>query len=153
MNTHCTLYFSLRRCYDDGAAGSVGEWGTLFDLWKSAGSSGEVTERSCWIWSSVNLFACDFMSRSHPVTLSWCTVQLQGQWEAREGLWMSDRWQFPACTRHPACLPPSFSSQPPGSTSSCWITREQPLMGVDSLSDLLLAWPPVDMLNVLTFTY
>lgn len=49
IQAHCTntLHCSLERCHDDGDAESGGERATLCDLWKSAGSSGEVIELSC----------------------------------------------------------------------------------------------------------
>lgn len=73
---------------------------------------------------------------------SWHAVRLQGRWEAQEGLWMSevDRGPTPACTQHRLVSPlPPFLLTPPGSTSSCWITDEQQLMGVDRPSDCLTA--------------
>lgn len=149
IDTHCTrtLYCNLKRCCDENQAvnkslrvicesqqGPTGRW--LSTVAKSGPPLTCLPATSCLLVT--------------PSPPPWRAVRLLSRWEAHEALWMSDRGPSPARTHHPACLPlPPHSSYPPP-----WIHIQllnHSWTAVDG--SWQPAWPPVDMLNVLTFTY
>lgn len=118
-------------------------------LSKSSRSYGEVTEQYFLIQPPITHLTGDFLSLCH-------SLWLQAQWEAHVELWMKTHKEVQTqhVTQHPACpFSPSSPLSPCGSASNCWITDEQQLIRVDSLSLCMPVWLPVAVPDVQTFAY